>query len=1119
MPIDLLETEFESEVRKRGEDYADAGRVRRLSVRRDCLTAEVHGSDIYDVAIEFESRGRQWDLLALCTCPYAEIAPCKHMWAALVRAREKIADKWGPPPRKILLYIDDEEFADALNDPDDDGEDPSESPFPDLFRSDAEAHRPGGASGSRQDPARQAWRRLLSSAPQRFRYHEQAAPHAPIQPLRYIIDTKRSSLNGVMTLALATTAKQACKPKRIPITVSSIPAMTDEADRAICSMLIGAARPGRESAFYLEGPFPNAAPSSLWQINHTIFPVLLPMLFQTGRFFWTPSDIAPPRPLATERDPWELSFIIEPSEKPGTDHAGEYMLRAGLVRGDESIHLDQCDIVFDGSPGYALHANKLVPVRSDTRPGVLPWLKRLNPAEVAPADALPLLRSLHDQGLQIPVRWPKDWPVRERDDIAPRPRLTVKASDTSAQQRLDAKLAFLYGEHAVAEADGECYAHVPAADGLSETTLIRRRPEDEQKAAARLAELGVKYDPYRTGRATVAAKQLSPLATTLIDEGWEVRGENGLFRSPGKVDIRVSSGIDWFDVHGEADFGGVTAPIADLLAALKRGESFVTLGDGTQGVLPEKWLERTAGWMRLGETEGEGVRFSRSQVTLLDAMLAEMPEAVCDEQFAQARRKLAEFDGIRPAKPPRAFRGELRPYQQLGLGWLRFLDEFGFGGCLADDMGLGKTVQVLAFLVDRAARKSKDEHGPWLLVVPRSLVFNWLGEAERFAPSLRVSDYSGPDRAGADSAFADADLVLATYGTMRRDIECLREVNFAGVVLDEAQAIKNPTSQVAKAARLLRARRRLALTGTPIENSLEDLWSIFEFLNPGMLGSTKAFASIARSSPEGTDIGLIRRTLRPFILRRTKNAVAPELPERTEQTISCELVGRQRTMYDSLRNHYRDRLLGRIDREGLNKSRMHVLEALLRLRQAACHAALIEPKANRSRSGKLQTLLDMLAEVAAEGNKSLVFSQFTSLLDLVQHDLDARNLAHERLDGKTPAKERKRRVERFQSDAGPPVFLISLKAGGVGLNLTAAQYVFLLDPWWNPAAEAQAIDRTHRIGQNRKVSAYRLITKGTVEERILDLQATKRELAEAIVTEQKGALKTLTRDDIERLLG
>lgn len=535
----------------------------------------------------------------------------------------------------------------------------------------------------------------------------------------------------------------------------------------------------------------------------------------------------------------------------------------------------------------------------------------------------------------------------------------------------------------------------------------------------------------------------------------------------------------------------------------------------------------------MGRAEGDTLRFSRAQGGLLDALLASMPEARCDQLFEDARRELAAFSRIEPAAPPQSFCGTLRPYQQEGLGWLHFLDRFGFGGCLADDMGLGKTVQVLALLAER--RGSAD--APSLVVTPRSLIFNWAQEARRFAPHLRVLDQSGPARQRDTAHLREYDLVLTTCGTLRSDAGMFKDFDFDYAILDEAQTIKNAGTQAAKAARLLRARRRLALSGTPIENRLGDLWSLFEFLNPGMLGSAGVFRKLTapaqapdeahhkendnngKGNDENNGNGrtLIARALRPFILRRTKEQVARDLPEKVEQTVYCELEPPQRALYDELRDHYRQALIARVEQVGMKRAKIQVLEALLRLRQAACHPGLLDKKRVSEPSAKLDALRQQLTEVLAEGHKALVFSQFTSLLSIVRRDLDARGVTYEYLDGKT--RDRQQRVERFHADGSCNLFLISLKAGGLGLNLTGADYVFLLDPWWNPAVEAQAIDRAHRIGQQRPVFAYRLIAKGTVEEKVLELQASKRDLADAIINEDNSLIASMGREELELLLG
>jgi SNF2 family DNA or RNA helicase len=427
---------------------------------------------------------------------------------------------------------------------------------------------------------------------------------------------------------------------------------------------------------------------------------------------------------------------------------------------------------------------------------------------------------------------------------------------------------------------------------------------------------------------------------------------------------------------------------------------------------------------------------------------------------------------------------------------------------------------VLALLESRRAQPGDNGHArkPSLVVVPKSLVFNWIEEAQRFTPQLRVLDYTGLDRAGRLEEFDQYDLIVTTYGILRRDIVRLKDVPFDYAILDESQAIKNANSQAAKASRLLRADHRLAMTGTPVENHLGELWSLFEFLNPGMLGRSGAFDSLAKQVRGGDDtaVSTLARGLRPFLLRRTKGQVLTELPAKTEQTLFCEMEPKQRKLYDELREYYRASLSQRVSEIGLKRAKIHVLEALLRLRQAACHPGLIDQQRAGEPSAKLEALLDQIAEVVDEGHKALVFSQFTSLLAIVRQRLDKSGIVYEYLDGQT--RQRDVRVKRFQEDAKCPLFLISLKAGGHGLNLTAADYVYILDPWWNPAVEAQAIDRTHRIGQTRRVFAYRLICRDTVEEKILELQREKRELADAIVSADNSLISGLTADDLQMLL-
>jgi superfamily II DNA or RNA helicase len=700
-------------------------------------------------------------------------------------------------------------------------------------------------------------------------------------------------------------------------------------------------------------------------------------------------------------------------------------------------------------------------------------------------------------------------------DLPPTPCLTIRSPRQNwGSDNLIAELEFDY--------DGARVSSFPPGRMAVQTAqkrAIRRDVRAETKAKERLEDLGFREaKDYRVepGTMEIAPKRVPGATRDLVLESWRVEAEGILYRTAGEFKLNVSTGIDWFELSGQVDFGSQKLTLPEVLAAARRGETMIALDDGSMGMLPEDWLKKYGLLADLGTAgEGEELRFGRAQAGLLDALLAAQPGSKCDTAFGKVRKELHAFEGIEPLEAPPNFVGELRPYQQEGLGWLDYLRKFEFGGILADDMGLGKTVQVLALLQRRKTKRQAK--GPSLIVVPRSLVFNWLQESAKFTPKLKVLDYTGPGRHASRELFPKYDLIVTTYGTLRSDVVELSEMTFDYAILDEAQAIKNAESQAAKAARLLKAKHRLAMSGTPIENHLGELWSIFEFLNPGMLGTATVFKKNA-GGVSGQDEGgrqLLAKALRPFILRRTKREVVKDLPDKVELTLSCDLEPAQRKLYEDLRTHYRSALL-RSDTKAVTGSKIEVLEALLRLRQAACHPGLIDPSRIDDASAKLDMLLPQLAEVVEEGHKVLVFSQFTSFLAIVKKRLDAEGLKYEYLDGQT--RDRQERVENFQTNPDIPIFLISLKAGGLGLNLTAAEYVYLLDPWWNPAVEAQAIDRSHRIGQTRNVFAYRLIARDTVEQKILDLQQKKRDLADAILNADNRVIQSLTRDDLEFLL-
>jgi SNF2 family DNA or RNA helicase len=481
-------------------------------------------------------------------------------------------------------------------------------------------------------------------------------------------------------------------------------------------------------------------------------------------------------------------------------------------------------------------------------------------------------------------------------------------------------------------------------------------------------------------------------------------------------------------------------------------------------------------------------------------------------------KRLADFDGIRTVPAPADFHAQLRPYQEQGLAWLQFLREYGLGGILADDMGLGKTVQALAHLLIEKQSGRLDR--PALVVAPTSVLPNWKAEAARFAPQLRVHVSHGLKRKTFFAQIAAHDIVLTTYPLLARDQEALMGHEFHLVILDEAQQIKNAQTQAARVVSQLKARNRLCLTGTPLENNLGELWSLFNFLMPGLLGDAATFRRLYRTPIEkhGDEArrNSLARRLRPFLLRRTKEQVAQELPAKTEIVRPIELAGAQRDLYETVRASMHERVRTEIAARGLAQSHIIVLDALLKLRQVCCDPRLVKIDSAKKvkESAKLELLLEMLEELLPEGRRILLFSQFTSMLELIERELAARQVAYVKLTGDT--RDRATPVRRFQ-DGKVPLFLVSLKAGGTGLNLTAADTVIHYDPWWNPAVERQATDRAHRIGQNKPVFVYKLIVSGSVEEKIAALQASKAALAAGILGEGGPAGLPLTAEDVKAL--
>lgn len=909
----------------------------------------------------------------------------------------------------------------------------------------------------------------------------------------YAIDAEATRQARALTVRLLARPRRAdgTWDRPVPAVITDDAALrTSATDRRLLGPLLGARRVG---GTHVIDPTGNVA--LVVTLPDALALDWVPLAARAGRLILreTP-DSTSTRLLQWDDGPeWRFGMHAEEDDR-------DHLVRGVLARTHDTLPVTGPVIVLD--VGLFITHERAAHFDPGPSTGVVSVMRTVGTMVVPDQDTSRLAQWLSRYGVDsesLPARLRIE-PVR----TAPLPHLRLAPAISS--EWLDATLTFAYDGTLVRETDPSPYFDE------ARQRFIHRDEAEEETAEAQLITSGLSVD---SGGWRLPAKALSGIVSDLTSLGWTVEANGVPYRAAGPLRLSVTSGIDWFDLNAVVAFGDVSATLPELLAALDRGDRTVRLGDGSQGVLPEEWLRRYTPLTAAGVTQPDGsIRYRTHQAALLDALLDAQTtaEVEVDEAFARLRERLSTAQHPEAMDPPANFVGELRSYQREALGWIQFLRHFSFGGCLADDMGLGKTVTVLAELARVAATAPR----PSLVVVPRSVVHNWKAEAAKFAPTLRVLDYSSLDRRQADDKLSEVDLVIVTYGTVRRDIDQLRHVDFEYVILDEAQAIKNAATEAAKAVRLLNSRFRLALSGTPIENHLGELWSLFEFLNPGLLGRASHFRKAAKGQAEDT-VALVARGLRPFLLRRTKAQVATELPARTEQTLTCELTPRERSFYDALRRHYRTSLLAHVSKVGVQRSGLQVLEALLRLRQAACHPGLIAPARQHEKSSKIELLLELLREVVDEGHKALVFSQFTSLLALVKPALDQAKITYEYMDGRT--RDRAPRIERFQTDPNCPVFLVSLKAGGVGLNLTAADYVFLLDPWWNPAVEAQAIDRTHRIGQTKEVFAYRLIAEDTVEQKVLALQDTKRALADAVLSANPVGLAGLSTTELEFLLG
>ncbi|HEY4650192.1 MAG TPA: SNF2-related protein, partial [Pontibacter sp.] len=661
------------------------------------------------------------------------------------------------------------------------------------------------------------------------------------------------------------------------------------------------------------------------------------------------------------------------------------------------------------------------------------------------------------------------------------PQLLLQGEPDARADRAPDKILFelnySYGGHMVDAAESKKVSvHLAKT---ADSYIFHRLTRDTAREKEICKELNSRGLELKNGKAVLekgaAFAWLGAQVPELEQKGYTIQQSDKSGKNYFVGDVSVEVGItetnDWFDIHGTVRFGEFAIPFIRLKNHILTKNNEFLLPNGQIAIIPDEWFTQYIELFAFSE--------GNEQLTLRKHHMALVNDLnngnLATVTMSHKLEKLREFETIEDQPMPAGFRGELRPYQKAGYNWLHFVQNYKFGGCLADDMGLGKTVQTLAML---QRRKEHGAESATLLVMPTSLIYNWLHEARKFTPDLRILTYTGTYRNKDIAQFQEYDVVLTSYGIVRLDAELLKQYYFDYIILDESQAIKNPDSTTSKAVRSLKAKHRLILTGTPVENSTMDLWSQMSFINPGLLGNQHFFRNeflkpIEKEKDEQKTRKL-HALIKPFILRRHKSQVAKELPEKIEHTTFCNMTEEQERAYEETKSYYRNKILTSLEENGPGNTQFMLLQGLMKLRQIANHPLMADPN-YEGESGKIKEVVRMTRNVVGKGHKVLIFSQFVKHLEIVRQALQERGITFAYLDGNT--KNRHEQVELFQQNESIQVFLISLKAGGVGLNLTAADYVFILDPWWNPAVEAQAVDRAHRIGQQNTVFTYKFITK------------------------------------------
>lgn len=814
---------------------------------------------------------------------------------------------------------------------------------------------------------------------------------------------------------------------------------------------------------------------------------LLKMLGATGRLMWKGRKIF--------IDPFtEIELIIEASKSKET------LLLSGKWKSRQHQgEIYECEQVFVGNPGWVIKNHIIHPLSG---PCDYKWLKRIypKPTLLEGLDTADFLKALNNQDFPE-IQWVDQDPFSSKNGDEPFPFLILHDRHGAF-----ADLWFDYGS----------FGKVAAHDEMNSLNkAFWRNKESEKNAQSDLLETDFIKKTVDFSHYYCPLDKVSKSLTFILEIGWKIfdhRGKKVLKQKREEIKTEVSDAH--ILIRGKIHYDQHQVDLKDFVGSFNRRERFIDLSSTEVGLLETHGGEK---WEGLSEYEliCDTVAVKKQNIGLLAPLLSKEES----QDYSELFRCLPEGWQAAQGNVCSSFQGQLFPYQKEGLKWLEFLRESNCGGLLADEMGLGKTVQVLAFISQLSLEK------PCLIVVPTSLLFNWRREFERFLPSLCVHIHAGKTRLKNRDELLDRKIIVTSYAILRLDEQLLKEIDYQVIVLDEAQVIKNPESQIARIAFSLRGDMRLCCSGTPIENRLQDLWSLFHFLLPGLLGERNAFH--AQMSAVGSDVRylqMVKRKIRPFLLRRKKEGVSLQLPPKMEQVVWVDMTEEQRTIYDHWLASTKAGLVKKIALAGASAHRMEILEAILRLRQLCVHPWLVQAASEEQTSdenalfglsGKCERLFLDLTEVVQEGKKVIIYSQFTTMLHLIRREVANKGWSYVYLDGGT--KNREAMVQKFQEDVNTSIFLISLKAGGVGLNLTSADYVFLFDPWWNEAVEQQAIDRAHRVGRTDTVIARRYVTALSIEEKIMHLKKHKLSLVKGLF-EGGSDMSSLSLEDLMQLI-